>query len=261
MRKETKELQNRIIKICDELNLDAVTLSKMIEFDNIELVDSVLNRKAIPSLSMLDKIISHLGINPAWLFNMPSYIAFTKFGNSHLCMFKSKPFTSVYPKGESTLFDYCKDINAKHAMLVFESFEETDNPRVAVILERDFVYEIISVFDFFDTDDTATKIGLTDISSIIDFTALRAKINLMVNTLSVAKFDDMLSCNCHIGKLFIALNTLRYDDLTADRVVRLAFEYDENKARELEKSWNLKSELLGKIDLVRKFLKPMQEIR
>ncbi|MDA3053313.1 hypothetical protein OFO01_07700 [Campylobacter sp. JMF_01 NE2] len=255
MRNEVKELQNKVIKICEELNLNAITLAKMIDFDDIELVAGVLDKKAVPTLTMLDKMVTHLGINPVWLFNMPFCIAFTKFGNSHLCMFKSKPFTSVYPKGESTLFDYCKDINAKHAMLVFENFEETDNPRVAVILERDFVYEIISVFDFFDTDDTATKIGLTDISSIIDFTALRAKINLMVNTLSIAKFNDMLSCNYHIGKLFIALNTLRYDDLTADRVVRLAFEYDENKARELEKSWNLKSELLGKIDFVRSFVK------
>ncbi|MDA3053529.1 hypothetical protein [Campylobacter sp. JMF_03 NE3] len=260
MRKETKELQNRIIKICDELNLDAVTLSKMIEFDNIELVDSVLNRKAIPSLSMLDKIISHLGINPVWLFDMPYPIGYTKFDISHRNMFKDKFFTSIYPKQYGKpLLHYCEETKIKHAMLVFEDFKETNNnPRVALIIEREYIYEVISVFDFFDIENSQTKEGLLDLDSIIDTTAFRAPINLLVQTFSIENFKKMLSNNHHIGN-FAAKNLLK--EKTANEVVDLVFEFRDELIKQKELSSSVDDKLFGKIDCVRKFLKPMQEIR
>lgn len=263
MRKETKELQNRIIKICDELNLDAVTLSKMTEFDNIELVDSVLNRKAIPSLSMLDKIISHLGINPVWLFDMPYPIGYTKFdisyANSHRNMFKDKFFTSIYPKQyEKPLLHYCEETKIKHAMLIFESFDETDSPKAALIIEKEYIYEVISVFDFFDIENSQTKKGLLDLDSIIDTTAFRAPINLLVQTLSIENFKEMLSNNHHIGN-FTAKNHLA--EKTANEVVDLVFEFRDELIKQKELSSSVDDKLFGKIDCIRKFLKPMQEIR
>ena len=249
MTKEIKELQNRVIKICEELYLNSVTFAKMIEFDDIELVDSVLSKKAVPTLTMLNKIVTHLGINPAWLFDMPYPIAYSKFNTDNLKMFNAKPFAI---KGEENLSKYCESINARNIMLVFENFNETNNnPKVAIIVERDFVYQVVSVFDFFDTNDERTKDGLCDINNIIDTTSF-SPFNLMINTLSVANFKEMLSNQHHIGN-FVAKNQLA--DKTADQVVRLVFEFNDEIAKKLEKNFDFKSEFLGEIDFIRSFVK------
>lgn len=253
MTKEIKELQYRISVICQELNLNALTFAKMIEFDDIKLVEDVLNKKAMPTLSMLNKITSHLGINPIWLFNMDYSVGYTKFGSYSANIFEKQPFTTIYPKCDDTdLLSYCKDCCIKHIMLVFEDLKETFNPKVAIVLQKEFVYEVISVFDFFDTDDWRTKEGLYDIDSIIDKTKLRSNINVLITAISVANFKEMLSNNHHIGN-FIIKNQIQ--DNKVNKIIDLAFEKDENKARELEKKFDFKSEFLGKIDFVRNFVK------
>ena len=252
MTNEIKELQKRVSKICKELNLNSIALSKMIEFDDIELVDNVLQGKSVPTLTMLNKIVTHLGINPAWLYDMPYPIAYTKFGTDNSKIFSDKPLTKMLPRGEENLLNYCKRAEIKNVMLVFDDFDETnDDPRVAVIIEKDFVYEIISVFDFFNTDNSETKDGLLDIDSIID-TTTKMPINVMVNTLPVVRFNDMLCGWYHIG-VYVAKNQLTDDK--ANRVVDLAFEYREDIVPQLEKSFGFKSEFLEKIDFVRSFVK------
>lgn len=198
-------LQDRIIKVCSELEYNALEFAFMIHFDDIELVEKVLAKKAYPTITMLNNIIKYLGVSKLWLLDSDNYrLNFTlkniaSDGLFKNVMFQPRPLTNT--KGVS-IKNLCLQENFRHIILIVENFNETDNPRAMFVLEKNDVYQIVNVFNFFDISSALTQCYLKEILEFCN-PPFPFDCNFLIRSISSKDFDTILERNNHIGKYLI----------------------------------------------------------
>ncbi|MDA3053290.1 hypothetical protein OFO01_07000 [Campylobacter sp. JMF_01 NE2] len=187
-------IRERIIYLCEEkLAYNGFDLSYRTDFDDIELAYKILAKKAYPTTALIKNIIIKLGIRADWL------LANEPLTNK---IFYSRPLSYELKESEQKILDFIKSRKIERGIFVFEDLTQAEEPKAALILEKNDVFEIVWVANLFDT---ITKEGRTLLGATHRLTQQHRykKFNLFIRDCSPVVFDEIISRKFHIRNVLL----------------------------------------------------------